>query len=332
MKRRFIAILVCILSVICLASCKSNSEDVSKIRILAVIDSEYENSDYYCDEIVNVLSDKCKEYNMVLTTMYLAVNDNSELTKELATDYDLVVLSSPSLEATAVVEAKTHPYTNFILLGANADMGLDDIQDVQNIYSITFNGNEMGFLSGIYAASNIDSGKKICIIGIDEYTDNIEYEVGFKAGVKCIDSKIEVKYYYTKTDNITEADKTKLTEFLGNNTAYVYFVQQNDALYNLVSEMGISIIEHKYNQYDNTYCIKENLSQYLGIAMDEFYNGTMKGKIVRVGTSDSAYLEIKNSDIVNTEILKDWENRISDNLITIPQTRSELNSFQPPSN
>lgn len=331
MYRKIFVVVICIAMILSFFSCASKSENESDIKVLIVIDKDMVDVAYYCDEVIDAVSEKCKEYNLNYEVLYLSIDDNSELTKKLSSDYGLVIMTSPSLEATTVIEAKTHPYTNFILLGAIADMGLDDIQDVQNVYSITLKGNEMSFLAGVYAASNIEIGKKICIIGINEYMDNIEYEVGFRCGVKCINSNINVSYYYTQTDDISIEMKDKIVGFIGNNCGYVYFIEQNDELYDIVNELDIPIIEHKYNRYENTYCIKENLIDPLKNAIDELYNGTFKGKILKFGVGENAYCEVLNDETIITEVVTEWENRISEELIVIPKTRSGLSSFSVPS-
>ena len=330
MKRNILIILICVLLLVSFTSCSREADNIDEIKILLVIDNEYKKYEYYSEDVIAVVSQKCKEYNWDLQEFYLNIDDNSELTKELSIDYDLVIFTSPSLEAIAVVEAKTHPYTNFILVGANADMGLDNIQDVQNIYSITFKGNEMGFLAGAYAALNMKQGNKICIVGVNEYLENVEYEVGFKCGVKCVNPNISVTHYYTKAETISLEAKEKLINHIGTDCGYIYLVEQNEKIYDIIKELGIPLIEHKYSYHNDTYCIEENIISELEIVLDEFYGGTFKGRIQETGVEENSYCEISDGQVITTDSLSVWENRISEQLIVIPKTRSELSLFSVP--
>lgn len=88
--------------------------------------------------------------------------------------------------------APDYPKVNYLLIDSVADAKLT------NVTSVVFKENEASFLTGIVAGL-FTKTNKVGFVGGQRIPPVIRYEVGFRAGVACVNPKAEVKIGYADT-------------------------------------------------------------------------------------------------------------------------------------
>ena len=111
------------------------------------------------------------------------ISKTMEATVAIIADYDVLVL--PGFQYAAIGQhAAENPDTKIILVDAfptEAD-GFTTMEGLDNVYAMTFKEHESGFLAGIAAAMQTETGKVAVVNGI-AYPSNVNYQFGFMAGV-----------------------------------------------------------------------------------------------------------------------------------------------------
>lgn len=146
--------------------------------------------------------------------------------KSLADQKYDVVWAIGFLMADAVKEvAKMYPNQKFGII--------DSTVDVPNVASVTFKEHEGSFLVGVIAATD-SKKKKVGFIGGMEFPIIQKFEAGYKAGVKAVNSKIQIFSAYTGAfDNPSK----------GKELAQAQFTYGADIIYHASGACGIGVID-----------------------------------------------------------------------------------------
>ena len=199
--------------------------------------------------------------------------------------------------------------------------------------TVDFKTEESSFLAGILAASMSENG----IIGyVGAYKDeDIDYEIGYRAGALTYNPDIEIISYYTDSyNNVSQG--YKLANILIGMNADVIFTNCG------ASALGISksavendfymIYSDQYVSEDNLKCIGIMTIDYKKIALyiiDNYINKDYKAgnnrfgiayDMVDLSITDNVPQEIKN-------IINEYRTQIRKFSIKIPRTIKELNNF-----
>ena len=100
----------------------------------------------------------------------------------LVGSYDVMVLPGFNFAAIAeIAQANTDKY--FIVVDSTiTDLEGNAVSGLPNVYTMTFKEEETGFCAGLAAALTTETGKVAVVNGI-AFPSNVNYEVGFMAGV-----------------------------------------------------------------------------------------------------------------------------------------------------
>jgi basic membrane protein A len=105
---------------------------------------------------------------------------------------------------------------------------IDGVADPENVQSVLFKEQQIGFLAGV-VAGKVTKTNKIGVVGGQRIPPVIRYEVGFTAGVKSVNADAEVIIVYT--DTFGDPD-------LGKQTAAAQFNQGADIVFPIAGATG----------------------------------------------------------------------------------------------
>ena len=338
MHRRIISFILCLILLLVLTACEDNEEK----PIILITDTNGIKDMHYNSPAYEALKQSSHDFDFD-PYVFEPENANEFLTlvdDAIAKEPKLIVFSSPIFEFEAVKAAEDYPEQNFIFIESNADLNLDGKQDSENIYSIDFDRSQAGFLSGIVASTIAHS--KVSFVGNDEFLSYIEYESGFRAGIKAIDSniKVDVKYY---PEEISEDQMyAYISELINNGTEVIYTLNKNNGLYKAAQELNIPVIGFDYN-YSQEIDHPETIIMYIEkdiqnatyLSIQDYFNGLYKGQVKKYNLSDDClHLIALNKNIVTPDIqnlVETWIDEIVATDMMIPSTREELQNYTPPS-
>ncbi len=333
MKIKKLLLAAIILLLIFVPSACSNKSDT---KVVLITGKDGKNGSYTDKATYEALEALSKEYkfNLEVIEPSKVQNYDKKFVEIISQSPQLIIYSNPSSETEAVIAAKNYNDIYFVLVGANADMDLDGIQDVNNIYSIVFSKSETGFISGIYAANTAQ--KNICFLGGREYLSIVEYEASFLSGVKCVSQDKAVKVLYLGDNQSYETITSKLNDAINDDYDIIYTIEQSQAVYDFAKQKGIKVIGCGYNydasyNYKMSFLVKNNVNNAITCAVKEYFNGTFQGQIKIFGFEDDALsLEYSDSNDTAKNNVETWKDRISEKSFHIPVNRSEAASFIAP--
>jgi basic membrane protein A len=155
--------------------------------------------------------------------------------------------------------APNYPDKTYILF--DTAVSYDEVEGLDNVYSILYKQNEAGFLAGVLAAQmttatdvdNINPDKKIGLLGAMDIPVINDFLVGYIEGAKYIDEEIKVDISYI--DSFSDAAKAKELAIIQYDTKGV------DIGFNVAGRAGLGQIEAAYEK--NTYAIGVDSDQAL---------------------------------------------------------------------
>ncbi|MDZ5471882.1 BMP family ABC transporter substrate-binding protein [Bacillus sp. 31A1R] len=106
---------------------------------------------------------------------------------------------------------------------------VDDVVNQPNVASILFKENESAFLAGVVAGLKTKTNKVGFIGGLDVPLVN-KYEVGFVAGVKAVNPKVETEIKYVGDFNKPEIGMLLASQMYSSNTDIIYQVAGGSGL------------------------------------------------------------------------------------------------------
>ncbi len=99
---------------------------------------------------------------------------------DVVADYDVIV--TPGFQFAGISQlAKDNPEKKFVLVDS-FPKEIDGAEEFENVYAMMFAEEESGFLAGLAAALETESGKVAVVNGI-AYPSNVNYQWGFESGV-----------------------------------------------------------------------------------------------------------------------------------------------------
>jgi basic membrane protein A len=231
-------------------------------------------------------------------------------------EWDIIITGTFHMKEPVEEVAPNYPEKTYILF--DTAVSYDEVEGLDNVYSITYKQNEAGFLAGALAAQittrtdvkNINEEKKIGFLGAMDIPVINDFLVGYIEGGKYIDKDIKVDISYI--DSFSDAAKGKELALIQYQTKGV------DIGFNVAGRAGLGQIEaaHETNMYaigvdsdqaelfaDNEEKANKILSSALKRvdnsllrAVDMYFDGTIPtGKAEAVGLEENGIGIAKNA-------------------------------------
>lgn len=163
--------------------------------------------------------------------------------------WDIIITGTFHMKEPVEEVAPNYPEKTYILF--DTAVSYDEVEGLDNVYSITYKQNEAGFLAGALAAQmttrtdveNINEEKKIGFLGAMDIPVINDFLVGYIEGGKYVDEDIKVDISYI--DSFSDAAKGKELALIQYQTKGV------DIGFNVAGRAGLGQIEaaHETNMY-----------------------------------------------------------------------------------
>ncbi|WP_226034889.1 BMP family lipoprotein [Aquibacillus saliphilus] len=256
--------------------------------------------------------------------------------------YDLVFGIGFMLTDAITEVAGQNPDTNFALV--------DAVAEGDNVVNITFKEQQGSFLVGVAAALKSESGK-VGFVGGEESELIKKFEVGFVAGVKSVDSSIDVDVQYADSFGAPDKGKAIAANMYNSGVDVIYhasgatgngvFAQAKD-IKNSDSDANAWVIGVDRDQYEegtigDTNVTLTSMVKRVDIAVQEVAKSAMDGEfpggeILEFGLEDNGIAVAKtNEEAYTADIdtaVEEWKQKILDGEIEVPSTDEELESYQ----
>lgn len=265
------------------------------------------------------------------------------LTSLAEDNFDLIYGVGFLLADSVQLVAKEYPNTMFGII--------DTVVDEPNVASITFAEHEGSFLVGIAAALKTNTKKIGFIGGVDSPVIN-KFEVGFIAGVHAIDPAIEIDVQYAEDFNAFDKGKSLANSMYEKEIDIIYHASggtgngviaeaKEQKIANPEKEIwviGVDRDQFEEGIYDDlrSSVIFTSMVKRVDVAVKQVSQLALEGKfpggdeiifgldnkgIVVADTNPDAYTEeIK-------QIVNEWEIKIKNGEIIVPETREQLEQF-----
>ncbi len=337
MQKKIISIILSLILLFILTAC-GNDEEKS---IVLITDANGITDMHYNSPTYEALKQSSQDFNF---KSYVYEPNNANDFVELIDDSvllepKLIIFSSPVFEFESVIAAEDYPEQNFIFVESNADLNLDGKQDSENIYSIDFDRSQAGFLSGI-VAGNIATNK-VSFVGNDEFLSYIEYESGFRAGIRTVNPDVDVQVKYYPEDISEDQMYTYILALINDGTEVIYTLNKNNGLYQAAEEYGIPVIGFDYDyrkEIDNPASIimyiEKDINRAVYLSIQDYFNGLYKGQVKKYSlTDDCLHLVVLDNELITPTLealVQSWIEEITYADIVIPSTREDLKNYSPP--
>lgn len=307
-----------------------------KLKVAIVFDSGGRGDKSFNDSADRGLDRAAKELGVEV----LKVDSRSEkdyegnLTGAADQKADLVIAVGINMMSAVQKAAPEYPDTKFAIIDAGVE--------APNVRSLLFTEHEGSFLVG-YLAGLMTKSNKLGFVGGQDLPLIKKFEVGYEAGAKMANTKVEVlPAKYTGDWNNIDVAKSAAGILIG---------QGADIVYHAAGRAGLGVI--KAAKEGGKYAIGVDSDQ------DEIEKGTVLTSMIKrvdeavfqtiqdlkdgkfaagskvydlkaggVGTSEFTYTKDKIGS-ANLDKLKMIEERIKSGDIKVPQTKEELAAFKP---
>ncbi len=330
-NRIIFAVVVIFLLICSLAGCSGNSR-----KTVVLITDENGTEDYISGCVYTALKEEAAAYGFKLV-LQTPVNESAyeaAFDKALKEEPSLIVCSQPTLEAYMVISAKNNPDIAYAIIGSQADINMDGDLDVDNAYGIMFSHEQEGFAAGIYAALTSQSGS-VGFIGTDEFLSVIRYEVGFRAGVRCINEAMIVNTVFVNEKATADDIAGGLAQLTATGCDTVYTVNMSENMLNEITGKGMTILS-KYLDVDKSAAVfapESNVSLAIkDLCLAVFGENNFSGQVKSYDLTDENAIELKyknENDPLKTTVER-WTAYIQNGSIIVPATRDELKNFSVP--
>ena len=182
-KFKIAAISLMLAALLAFAACAVvEAQPDAGLRIVIVtsgssVDDGSFNQDNY-EGIRDFIADNPAASVTAVTSSHIANSMND--VEAVVADYDVVVM--PGFQFSAVSSVAVENPEKFFILVDTAPNPIDDREEFDNIYSMTFKEQESGFFAGIAAALETKTGK-VGFVGGIAFPPVVNYQFGFEAGV-----------------------------------------------------------------------------------------------------------------------------------------------------
>ncbi len=197
-------------------------------------------------------------------------------------DWDIIITGTFHMKEPIEEVAPLYPDKKYILFDTAVDY--EGIAGLENVYSITYKQNEVGFLAGVLAASmttktdieNINPEKAVGFLGAMDIPVINDFLVGYIEGIQHVDKDVKVDISYI--DSFSDAAKGKELALIQYQTKGV------DIGFNVAGRAGLGQIEAALEA--NGYAIGVDSDQALLFAdTPEKANRIMSSAMKRVDNS-----------------------------------------------
>ncbi|UJL47985.1 BMP family protein [Virgibacillus sp. NKC19-16] len=263
------------------------------------------------------------------------------LTRLVRNDFDLVFGIGFLLEDAVSQIAEQNPDTDFAIV--------DTVVDAPNVASITFAEHEGSFLAGVAAALKTNTDRIGFVGGVDSDLIN-KFETGFIAGVKSINPDIEVDAQYVGDFSSSDDGKLIATRMYNDGADIIYhsagaagngvFAQAKDLKQNdperEIWVIGVDRDQHEegaIGDHNVTFTsmvkrVDTSVQQVSNLGLNGEFPG---GEVLEFGLEDEGVsIATTNEEALTDDILtevEDWEERIKNGDVEVPQTHDELESY-----
>lgn len=122
---------------------------------------------------------------------------------DVVADYDVVI--TPGFQFAGISQiAKDNPEKKFVLVDS-FPKAIEEVEEFENVYAMMFAEEESGFLAGVAAALETESGKVAVVNGI-AYPSNVNYQWGFMSGVNYANAHLDTKAEIVEIESYAGTD------------------------------------------------------------------------------------------------------------------------------
>ncbi|MEN2766388.1 BMP family lipoprotein [Ornithinibacillus xuwenensis] len=255
--------------------------------------------------------------------------------------YDLIYGIGFELKEDITTVAKQNPDTHFALV--------DDILDTENGVSITFKEHQGSFLVGVAAALKTKTNKLGFVGGVDSPLIN-KFEAGFIAGAKSVNPDIEVEVQYA--ESFADAAKGKIiaTSMYDSGVDVIYHASgaTGNGVFNQAKDLkqndpereiwviGVDRDQHEEGQTGDYNVTLTSMVKRVDVAVEKVATMSMNGEFpggeqLEFGIEEDGIAfattntEAMTEDIIST--VNEWQDKILNGDVNVPQTREELDAF-----
>ncbi len=334
-------ILVLVLALVCALSCIGavSADDAKNIAVI----TDTIGTNLFLTQVVDMVEQKAAEYGFNYSIMECADTDEWKNNYEAATHegYDLIVgVGWQAAEFAAENAAADGPMFAVIDTDAGSDY----------VASFSYNEEQAAFVMGLMAGKAFPDSDIYGYIGCFDGPGSWKYRWGFMEGVKV--SNPDAKFTFNWTNSYT--DPTNAHEFalqmqaMGATYIFGGAAACDNGIYQAALELAA---DGKYiytigqdadeTREDNPYILSSQLKNTgvtMGLIIDEFYAGTLKGGLTTLTLADGAIGatwvtdegKYRNTEILTDEVLdfcKDYVNKIVSGEIEIVLADEETYNF-----
>ncbi len=316
--------LVLVLALVCALSCLgvAAADDAKNIAVIC----DTIGTNLFLTQVVDMVEEKAAEYGFNYSIMECADTDEWKNNYEAATheNYDLIVgVGWQAAEFAA--ENATADGPKFAVIDTDAGS--------ENVASFSYNEEQAAFVMGLMAGKAFPDEDLYGYIGCFDGPGSWKYRWGFMEGVKVTNP--DAKFTFNWTNSYT--DPTNAHEFalqmqaMGATYIFGGAAACDNGIYQAALELAA---DGKYiytigqdadeTREDNPYILSSQLKNTgvtMGLIIDEFYAGTLKGGLTTLTLADGAIGatwvtadgKYRNTEILTDEVLdfcKDYVNKI----------------------
>ncbi len=313
-----------VLALVCALSCLgvAAADDAKNIAVIC----DTIGTNLFLTQVVDMVEEKAAEYGFNYSIMECADTDEWKNNYEAATheNYDLIVgVGWQAAEFAA--ENATADGSKFAVIDTDAGS--------ENVASFSYNEEQAAFVMGLMAGKAFPDEDLYGYIGCFDGPGSWKYRWGFMEGVKVTNP--DAKFTFNWTNSYT--DPTNAHEFalqmqaMGATYIFGGAAACDNGIYQAALELAA---DGKYiytigqdadeTREDNPYILSSQLKNTgvtMGLIIDEFYAGTLKGGLTTLTLADGAIGatwvtadgKYRNTEILTDEVLdfcKDYVNKI----------------------
>ena len=227
------------------SSSDNSSEKVYKIGM--VTDTGGINDESFNQSAWEGLQKFKKDYGDKVDVTYLESKQDADYVPNIETfideDIDLILGVGSNLKSAVESSAKDYPDNKFAIV--------DEVIDLPNVVSLTFESNVSAYLTGLIAGKMTKTNKAGFIGGIESEVIS-EFEYGYKAGVLTANPNVELLTQYTNSYSDSA---------LGKSIANQMHTNGADVIFTAAGACGTGAIE----------AAKENNKMAIGVDQDQNY-------------------------------------------------------------
>lgn len=221
--------------------------------------------------------------------------------------FDLIWGTGFTMEQAIKEAAQMYPDINFVIF--------DGVVEEENVMSLTFREEEAGFLAGVIAALKTKSST-VAFIGGRETEIIKGYQIGFKTGVKAVNSEVKVINRYLGSFNDFSTAKKISEELVSQNVDLIFYAAgpASKGIIDTALEADIKLISldaGDINLAPNNILtvIQKNTDYIVEQIIGNYYNDNYVNERKEYGLVDNAFILAKNQaeDMLNQEILNKVE-------------------------